>query len=142
MTSKQSWFVRIDLPKFEPLPSWFTKWCQDFGPEFEFLPYFIKKKYEIFAEKLSSKLLDPFVQFIIYFHILWILSWQYGLSYKNSIPVLVHKLFIHWWDKFNASIKLDSVSSILTKSVSIFTQRELPLRMSASVSTAFPPMLS
>lgn len=102
---------------------------------------------------------DTFFHFLVYYQILWILSWQYAIQIENSLPILVQKLFIRWWDKFNSPINLDflpgwgiptlppnlpstqEITPILTESVSLSIQKEsVPMKL-VTESAACPPML-
>lgn len=102
---------------------------------------------------------DTSFHFLVFYQILWILSWQYAIQIENSLPILVQKLFIRWWDKFSSPINLDfragwgiptlppdlpstqEITLILTKSVSLSIQKEsLPMK-SVIESAACPAML-
>lgn len=94
---------------------------------------------------------DTFFHFLVYYQILWILSWQYAIQIENSLPILAQKLFIRWWDKFNSPINLDflpvwgiptlppdlpptqEITPILTESVSLSIQKEsVPMKLALS----------
>lgn len=98
---------------------------------------------------------DAFSHFLIYNRIPWILSWQYSIHFENFIPILVQKIFIRWWDKFNSPINLDfllvwsiptlldpqEITLVLFEPMSLSVQKDIVPMKSTIVSTACPPIL-
>lgn len=91
-----------------------------------------------FQERIDRELRYSFFQFIIYYQIPWILSWNFCFHYVNVmgsyISTLAHKIYIRWWDRFSSPISLYGLpqlfmkkeKAIFSESVSISSKCKTP----------------
>lgn len=95
--------MRFDLPKLTKIPNWFIQWLYDFGPDENFLPHFVLTKFKLFhktmvsSSRFKSYLFvekETLFQFLIYFHIQWIMCWKYTISTSNNHLTLCDQVFI------------------------------------------------
>lgn len=145
-SNKHSWFMHLDLHKLIKLPSWFIQWLQDFGPEINFFPHFINKKYEIFNKNLlDSKCIKISFSFPRVLSNPMILSLQYTIGAQDGFLILAPQIYIIWWDQFNSQINISllpielhtHIPSKSYESVSLTTQK-VPASKSQSLCQHHP----